>query len=350
MIRFPRRGCLALGAALLTLAASTACGSDDNPTVDQGAEAKDSLVVYSGRNEKLVGPLLEKFTKATGVKVTPRYGDSAELAATLLEEGSRTPASVFFSQDAGALGALQGAGRLATLDRSVLDLVPAAYRSAKGNWVGLSGRARVLAYNTAQVKAASLPKSVLELTGPAYKGKVGFVPTNASFQAMVTAMRVTLGEERTKQFLTAFKANDPQVYTANGKLAEAVDEGQVPYGLLNHYYLYERADELGGYDKLKAHNHFFAPGDAGSLVNVAGVGVLTGKADDRTAKLLSYLLSAEAQTYFGSETHEYPLVAGHTAVGEGLPALASLKGPDIDLSELDSLDKTLKLLDEVGLT
>ena len=350
MVRSPRRGYLALGAALLTLAFSTACGSDDSPTVDEGAAAKDSLVVYSGRNEKLVGPLFRQFTKATGIKVTPRYGDSAELAATLLEEGARTPASVFFSQDAGALGALQDAGRLAALDRSVLDLVPAKYRSAKGNWVGLSGRARVLAYNTEQVQKASLPKSVLELTGTAYKGKVGFVPTNASFQAMVTAMRVSLGEERTKQFLTAFKANDPKVYSANAKLAEAVDDGQVPYGLLNHYYLYERADELGGYEKLKAHNHFFAAGDAGSLVNVAGLGVLAGKADARTGKLLSFLLGPEAQTYFGSETHEYPLVAGNKVVGQELPPLASLTGPDVDLSDLHSLDKTLALLDEVGLT
>jgi len=342
---------LALTAALLGLLATAGCGGGDaDNDVDLDDAAKSSLVVYSGRNENLVGPLLEKFSKESGIKVTPRYGDSAELAATLLEEGDRTPASVFFSQDAGALGALQDAGRLETLPTSVLSLVPERYRSKKGAWVGLSGRSRVLAYNTDAYQHADLPASVLDLVKPEYKGKVGYVPTNASFQAMVTAMRVTLGDERTKDFLVAFKANDPKVYDRNGQLAEAVDKGEVPLALLNHYYLYERADELGGFDKLHARNHFFRSGDPGALVNVAGVGVLSGKADDRTAKLVSFLLGGEAQKYFGEQTHEYPLVTGVKPTGPELPALAALHGPSIDLSELHSLAATLAMLDEVGLT
>lgn len=339
---------LSVLAVLVAAALSAACGGNGGTSLSDAA--KDSLVVYSGRNENLVGPLLERFTKATGIKVTPRYGDSAELAATLLEEGSRTPASVFFSQDAGALGALQDAQRLEKLPDSTLSLVPSRYRSATGAWVGVSGRARVLAYNTDAYAAADLPTSVLDLVRPEFKGKVGFVPTNASFQAMVTALRVTLGEAKTKAFLVAFKANDPKAYDRNAQLAEAVDKGEVPLGLLNHYYLYERADEVGGVGKLHARNHFFAPGDAGSLVNVAGVGVLKGKADTRTAALLAFLLGKEAQTYFAEETHEYPLVGGVAPVAEGLPALASVKGPEIDLSELHSLTATLALLDEVGLT
>jgi iron(III) transport system substrate-binding protein len=341
---------LRLGAvvALASLLALTGCGGSGDPDLDQAA--KEGLVVYSGRNEKLVEPLLEDFEKATGTKVTVRYGDSAELAATLLEEGGKTPASVFFSQDAGALGALQDAGRLEPVDPALLAKVDARYRSSKGLWVGVSGRSRVLAYNTEQVQAADLPQSVLDLTGPAYKGKVGYVPTNASFQAFVTALRVSLGEAKAKEFLVAFKANSPKAYEANARLAEAVDKGDVAFGLLNHYYLYERADELGGYAKLKAHNHYFRAGDPGALVNVAGVGVLKGKADSRTAALLAFLLSTPAQQYFGEKTHEYPLVAGVAAVGTDLPPLASLHGPDIDLSDLDSLETTLALLDEVGLT
>ena len=342
---------VALLATLFSIALTAACGgSDEKEGTDLSDAAKDSLVVYSGRNENLVGPLLEMFTKETGIKVTPRYGDSAELAATLLEEGARTPASLFFSQDAGALGALQDANRLEPLADSVLALVPPRYRSSAGVWVGVSGRARVLAYNTGAYRASDLPTSVLDLTKPAYKGKVGYVPTNASFQAMVTAMRVTLGETRTKEFLLAFKANEPKAYDRNAQLAEAVDKGEVPLGLLNHYYLYERADEIGGFDKLKARNHFFAPGDVGSLVNTAGVGVLKGKADTRTDKLVAFLLGSKAQHYFGEQTHEYPLVAGISPTGPELPALASIKGPAIDLAELHSLAATLELLDEVGLT
>jgi iron(III) transport system substrate-binding protein len=341
------RRLLALGATTLALAGVTACGND---AVDLDAAAKDSLVVYSGRNETLISPVLDLFTKETGIKVTPRFGDSAELAATLLEEGDRTPASVFLSQDAGALGALQDASRLQDLDTAVLDLVPERFRSTTGKWVGVTGRSRVLAYNTDAYDEAALPTSVLDLTKPEFTGKVGYVPTNASFQAFVTGLRVALGEAKAKEFLTAFAANEPKEYENNIKLAEAVDTGEVPLGLLNHYYLYERADELGGYDKLKAHNHFFAAGDPGSLINVAGVGVLAGKADERTATFVAFLLGDTAQTYFAEKTHEYPLVAGFEAVGTDLPRLEEIKGPDIDLSELDTLAQTLALLDEVGLT
>ena len=338
---------LGVVAALLPVLALTACG-DSEP--DFGEAAKEGLVVYSGRNEKLVGPLLEDFEEASGTKVTVRYGDSAELAATLLEEGDKTPASVFLSQDAGALGALEEAGRLAPVDAALLAKVDRRYRSSQGLWVGVSGRSRVLAFNTEQVRHAELPGSVLDLTKPEYKGKVGYVPTNASFQAFVTALRVSLGEEKAKEFLVAFKANEPKAYDSNTRLAEAVDKGDVPLGLLNHYYLYERADELGGYDKLTAHNHFFKAGDPGALVNVAGVGVLKGKADARTQQLLEFLLGTQAQTYFGEKTHEYPLVKGVAPVGTDLPPLAALQGPDLDLADLRSLEETLALLDEVGLT
>ena len=344
MTRPPRRLLGALMAAALL--ATAACGSD---APGAGADG-DSLVVYSGRNENLIKPLLEQFTKATGVTVTARYGGSAELAAQLLEEGDRTPASVFLSQDAGALGALQEDDRLEVLPQAQLDKVPARYRSAKGDWVGVSGRSRVLVYNTDLVKAATLPRSVFELTGPAYRGKVAYAPTNASFQAFVTGMRVTAGEERTKAFLTAFKANEPKAYEGNIPIVEAVNSGQIAYGLVNHYYLYEKAAEAGGFDGLKARNHLFAGTDPGSLVNVAGVGVLKGKSDERAARLVDYLLSTPGQTYFADKTKEYPLVAGVPAELPGLPPLAQLKGPAVDLSQLESLDKTLALLDEVGLT
>ena len=334
---------LVLAVSLSLLA--TACGGSDGDSGDDG----DTLTVYSGRNENLVKPLLEQFEKASGIDVSVKYGGSAELAAQLLEEGDKTPADVFLSQDAGALGALQDADLLEALPQPQLDRVPAEFRSKTGRWLGVSGRARVLVYNSDQVQPAQLPKSVFDLTGPAYKGKVGLAPTNASFQSFVTGMRVTEGEERTKQFLTALKANDPKTYEGNALVVDAVDKGEVAFGLVNHYYVYEKADEAGGIDKVKAKNHFFPNGDPGALVNVAGVGVLKGKADDRTSAFVEYLISAEAQKYFAEETHEYPLIAGVPAQA-GLPPLAGIENPEIDLSELDTLDATLKLLDEVGLT
>lgn len=343
---------LLAAAAALAVLTTAACGSGDaRGSSSSGADASSgkALVVYSGRNENLVGPLLEKFTASTGITVTPRYGGSAELAAQLLEEGDSTPASIVLSQDAGALGALQDAGRLAALEQTTLDRVPAKYRSALGQWVGVSGRSRVLVYNSEQVPAAELPQSVFDLTAPAYRGRVGFAPTNASFQAFVTGMRVAEGEERTKQFLTDFAANDPKPYDSNGVIVDAVNSGSIPFGLVNHYYLYEKAAEAGGLDALTARNHLFPGDDPGSLVNVAGVGVMAGKADARTQAFVDYLLGKQAQTYFAEVTKEFPLIEGVSPDVPGLPALSELQGPDVDLSQLDSLEVTLALLEEVGL-
>lgn len=340
--------CLLAGLSAAALLATAACGSDEEP--GEGASSSEGLVVYSGRNETLIAPLLEQFTQATGIEVTPRYGGSAELAAQLLEEGERTPADVFLSQDAGALGALQEAGDLEALPQATLDRVPAKYRSGEGVWVGTSGRSRVLVYNPELVPAASLPTSVFDLTGPAYKGKVGFAPTNASFQAFVTGMRVSAGEERTKQFLTDFAANEPQSFDGNVAVLEAVDSGTIPFGLINHYYLYERAAEAGGLDEVTARNYLFPGTDPGSLVNVAGVGILEGKQSADAQAFVDFLLSEQGQEFFAQETKEYPLVAGVDDAVDDLPPLEELGGPDVDLSDLESLDETLALLDEVGLT
>ena len=345
----PSRRLLA-GLATAVVLATAACGSGDEAPTPGTAGSQDGLVVYSGRNETLIAPLLEQFTEATGIAVTPRYGTSAELAAQLLEEGDRTPADVFLSQDAGALGALQEAKRLEPLPEATLAKVPAKYRSAQGAWVGVSGRSRVLVYNPDLVQAADLPASVFDLTKPAYKGKVGFAPTNASFQAFVTGMRVSAGEERTKAFLEGFRANDPQSFEGNVQILDAVDSGTIAYGLINHYYLYEKAAEAGGLDKVTARNYLFPGADPGSLVNVGGVGVLTGKQSGNAQAFVDYLLSTEGQTYFAEQTKEYPLVAGVPVALEGLPPLAELGGPDVDLSQLASLQQTLALLDEVGLT
>jgi iron(III) transport system substrate-binding protein len=347
----PRRLLAAAAAASLLLVA--ACGTDDDPApaTEDVASESEALVVYSGRNENLGAPLLEQFTGATGIEVTARYGGSAELAAQLLEEGDRTPADVFLSQDAGALGALQNADLFTELDSSVLDLVPEAYRSAEGSWVGVSGRARVLVHNTEEVSEDELPQSVFDLTAPEYRGKVAFAPTNASFQAFVTGMRVVEGEERTREWLEAFAANDPKPYEKNGLIVDAVNDGQVPMGLVNHYYLHEKAAETqGGLEALSARNHFFPGGDIGSLVNVAGVGVLAGKADERTSAFVEFLLGKQAQEYFAAETSEFPLVDGVESQVPGLPSLESVEAPDVDLSDLDTLEETLRLLDEVGLT
>ncbi|MFD3724901.1 iron ABC transporter substrate-binding protein [Streptomyces sp. NPDC058671] len=326
---------LAAAALLLPLAG---CGSDDPA----------GLVIYSGRNENLVKPLINKLEKHLGTTVEVRYGDSAELSAQLLEEGDKTEAGLFLSQDAGALGALSKEQRLAPLPQATLDKVARAYRGSAGDWTGVSGRVRVLGYDPAQVPTP--PNSVHELVKPEWKGRIGFVPTNASFQAFVTGMRVLEGDAAARTWLTGLKANEPKAYENNLKVLEAVDRGEVSLGLLNHYYWYEQAAEKGE-DKLKARIHYLPKGDPGGLVNVAGVGVLKG-ADEKQAafarKAVDYLLSAESQEYFAQETKEYPLAAG-VRTADGVPPLETLQPPKIDLGRLDSLKQTLAMLQDVGL-
>lgn len=313
------------------------------PALDAG-----KLIVYSGRNENLVQPVLDAFAEQTGIETSVRYAGSPELAVQLLEEGERTDADVFFSQDAGALGALGKTGRLAPLAQAQLDQVPASYRADGGEWVGISGRARVLAYDPRQVPEGQLPGSVFDLTGPEWTGKLGIAPTNASFQSFVTAMRVLEGDERTAQWLQGIQDNDVQTYDNNNAVLDAVDRGEVKGGLINHYYWYEKAEEVGA-DNVNAQLHYLGGEDPGALVNVAGVGVLAGT--DRpaeAARLVDYLLSAESQRYFSEQTHEYPLVAG-VAPSDALEPLSEVGAPPIDLSDLDTLDQTLAMLSDAGL-
>nr|WP_263012494.1 MULTISPECIES: iron ABC transporter substrate-binding protein [unclassified Laspinema] len=304
----------------------------------------EQLVVYSGRNENLVGSLIEQFKTETGIDIQVRYGDTAELAAAILEEGENTPADVFFAQDAGALGALQKADRTAKLPEDILNKVESRYRSPQGEWVGITGRVRTLDYNTDLVQPDEVPQSILELTDPKWEGKIGWAPTNGSFQAFVTALRVSLGEEQTKQWLEGVKANNPKVYAKNTAIVEALSRGEIAVGFVNHYYL----------EKFKAENpdapvaHSF-PNDVGSLVNVAGVSILENT-DQLAAsqQFVNFMLSPKAQEYFTQETFEYPLVTGVVAT-KALTPLSDIKSPEIDLSNLNDLEGTLKLLQETGI-
>ncbi|MET8006031.1 extracellular solute-binding protein [Nonomuraea glycinis] len=337
--------------AAVGLSALTACGAQSDPGPAASATASDKkITVYSGRSEELVKPLLDRFTQESGIAVEARYAATAAMATQLVEEGDRSPADVFLAQDAGALGAVAKAGLFAPLGADVTGKVPAAYRAKSGEWVGVTARSRVLIYNPDLVAADKLPASIFDLTGADWKGKVGVAPTNASFQANITAIAVQHGEARAKEFLTGLKANDPQIREGNGPIVEEVESGKIAVGLVNHYYLGEIAKELGKTpDQMKAKLHFFPGGDSGALVNVAGVGVLKkAAADADTLAFVNYLLGVPAQTYFAEETFEYPVVAGAPAPAYA-PALSELKVPAVDLNDLDRLDTTIAMIQESGL-
>jgi iron(III) transport system substrate-binding protein len=334
--------------AVLSVAALlfAACGDDDESTPEATSAPSGSVTVYSGRSESLVKPILDMFTADTGIKVEFRGGDSGALGAQILTEGDASPADVFFSQDAGALGAVSKAGLLEALPASLTSKVTDAFAADDGSWVGVSGRVRVVLYNP--TLAPNPPQTIDEVVDPQWKGKIGFAPTNASWQSFVTALRVLRGDDGAKAWLEKFAANGPKPFDGNSAVRDAVNDGQIALGLVNHYYVFEKIAEEGA-DKVVAKNQYLTNGDVGGLVNVAGVGVLSSS-DNKPAALalVEYLLGEKAQKYFAEETFEYPLLPGVEPVVD-VPSLDSLKPPNIDLSDLDSLEETQDLLAEVGL-
>jgi iron(III) transport system substrate-binding protein len=331
--------------AVALVAAAAGCGGDDG-----GGSGSGTLTIYSGREEELVAPLLEQFERESDVQLEVRYADSAELAATIAEEGENSPADVFFAQDPGSLGALEEEDLLAELPDELLDRVPERFRDPDGRWTGTSGRVRVLAYNTEALSEAEVPDSVFDLADPKWKGKIGFPPTNASFQAFVTAMRLSAGEERTREWLKGFAANDPKTYEKNTPVVEAVAAGEIELGLVNHYYLYLVKEEQSD---APVANHFLEAGDPGALVSVAGAGIIDGTDDEELARdFVEYLLSDEGQRFYTEEAEEaeYPLVDG-IEPKQGLPPIETLDGPDVQLDAFGpELEKTLELIREVGFT
>ena len=341
-------------AATAAMAAATAA-QEASSAAKQAAEAvmvapngvmedPGSLVVYSGRSESLVAPIIEQFAEATGIDVRVKYGSTFAMAATLLEEGSNSPADVFFAQDPGGLGAVSS--MLSTLPADVVLKVPEWARASDGSWVGISGRARVLVYSTELVSEDELPTSVMDLTDPKWKGKLGWPPGNASFRTMITAMRVMWGEDETRQWLLDMQKNEPGVFPKNTPIVAAAGTGEVAIGLVNHYYLHRFIQEAG--DEFAARNLFLKNGGPDSLVMVAGAGIIdTGANRDNAEVFMRFMLSKVAQQYFAGQTFEYPLVEG-VKTHRLLPPIDTLNGPDIDLSSLSDLQGTDALLRETG--
>lgn len=328
---------LFMAAALLGASSALA------PALAQDAQ---ELTVYSGRGESLVQPLIDKFEAETGIEVEVRYGGTAEMAVLLLEEGEASPADVFWAQDPGALGAV--GDLFAPLPDDIIASIPEQLRDEDGRWAAASARARVFVYSPERVSEEDMPSSITDLTDEKYRGRVAWAPTNGSFQAHLTALRVLLGEEETKAWLEAMIANDTQVYSNNGSQLQAIADGEVDFGLVNHYYLLRNKATDENFPVEQA---LFEDGDNGNLLMAAGVGVMASSDNKEEAEqFVEFLLSEEAQTYFAQDNNEYAITEG--ADNSGIePSLEEViaASPDLDLNDIDDLEGTLDLLREVGL-
>ncbi|HJR86057.1 MAG TPA: extracellular solute-binding protein [Acidimicrobiia bacterium] len=331
---------------LLVVVLLLACGGSAATTTTPTAVADEGTVVlYSGRTEELVGPLLSRFEEEATIDVDVRYGSSPEMAATILTEGTDSPADLFYSQDPASLGSV--ADLMEPLPESILSLAPERFSDPDGRWVGITARSRVLAFNPELVAEADLPATYRELVDPEWSGRFGIAPTNGSFVTFVSAMILLEGEEATGEWLEGIAANDPVTFDGNSPIAAAVDAGDLELGLINHYYLRELAAEQGS---ITAQNHFFTEPDAGSLVMPSGIGILSTSSNPEGAEeLIEFLLSAESQAYFAETNFEYP-VGPNAPAPEGLPAIDTLVSPVLSGAELAGvLDQATDLIAAAGL-
>ncbi|MGY6634742.1 MAG: extracellular solute-binding protein [Alkalilacustris sp.] len=306
------------------------------------------LTLYSGRGEPLVAPIIEAFETQTGIEVNVRYGGTAELAILLQEEGDRSPADLFWAQDAAALGAV--AGMFMALPETTLDKVPAAYRDTDGRWIATSGRGRVLAYSTDRVSADELPATMADLVDPRFDGRIALPPTNGSFLAHVTALRVVEGDDAALAWLQGIAANNPVIVRNNTAAIQAIGDGEADLAVTNNYYLvrfHASAPDFPVNQML-----FPTEGDIGNLLLVAGMGVLSSSANSEEAvAFIDFLLSDEAQQFFGGDVAEFPVTGVEVPARTDAISLDEVirMAPDVDLNTIGDLEGTLELVREAGL-
>jgi iron(III) transport system substrate-binding protein len=300
------------------------------------------LTVYSGRGEFLVGDLVSYIDELyDDFDLTVRYAGSTDHVNAIVNEGEGSPADVFYSVNAGALGALADEGRTQALPEDITELVRSEFRTEQ--WVGTSGRARTVPYNTDEFSDDDMPTDIMAYPEE-FEGDLGWAPSYGSAQAFVTAMRILEGEDATREWLEAMVERGAATYPDEFRACQEVADGEIDAAFTNHYYIQRVLDGNPEAPIATA----FTEGDAGAVFNVAGAAVVDTASDaDLAANFVRHLLSAEAQDYFARSTFEYPLIPDVEPIGD-LPSIDELDVPDIDLTELSDLEATVDLMREAG--
>lgn len=333
-----RRQVAALGmvAAVVSL---SACG---------GGGSSADLTLYSGQHVQTMTKLVQDFQKRTGTDVELRPGSEASLANQLLREGSASPADVFVTENPPALTAVERKGLLAPLPPATLAKTPSRFNPPKGDWVALSARSAVLVYNPDKVKLADLPQHLTELAAPKWRGQVAYAPAESDFHPLITALGKLQGPDAVKTWLKGMKTNG-KVFDGNVAVIMAVNRGEAPVGIIDHYYYYRAREELGA-SKMHSELHYFAPKDAGALVDVSGAGVLKSAPHAKLAqRFVDYLVSKPAQEIIAtSSSYEYPLGSGVTTKRDIKP-FSELKPPDVSVEDLGDGRGALRALQDAGI-
>ncbi len=335
-----------------------------------GDTAEDELVVYSGRSQGLVDPLVQDFKEQTGVNIEVRYGNDAELLAVMSEEGDQSPADIYWANTTGALANASQEGKLVALPDS-LTSKPASYTSSSGEWIPVTVRFRTLAYNPNEVDPNDLPESVMGLTGmEELDGRIGWTPTYSSFYDFMTSMRLIEGEDIAKEWLGGMQNLNPKSYSSNTPMLQALAGGEIDIALTNHYYIFrmKHGGAGGEYSDTDSDSdtsmesgeanpdanvkmYHFAEGDVGNLAMVTGAAQLTtAQNSEKAQRFLSFLLSQHAQEFAAESVHEYPVIRDIELPDYMLNAEEAFElSPEYDYEQLKQLEGTLNLLREVGL-
>ena len=305
----------------------------------------EGIVVYNAQHESLGREWIDAFTKATGIKVTMRQGSDMQFANQLIQEGANSPADVFLTENSPAMVLVDGAGLFAPIDQATVAQVPEQFRPANGNWTGIAGRSTVFAYDKTKLTEDKLPKSMLDLADPAWKGRWGASPAGADFQAIVGALLSLKGEQDTAKWLKAMKENSV-AYKGNSVAMKAVNAHEVEGAVIYHYYWFGDQAKTGENSK-NVGLHYFRNQDPGAFLSVSGGGVLKSSKHQKEAQeFLKFVTGKGGQEILKNGTsYEYAINGDSNAK---LVPVKDLQAPKVDASKLDS-KKVVELMTAAGL-
>jgi iron(III) transport system substrate-binding protein len=317
------------------------------PTTASAASAATTLTLYNAQHEDLVTAMVNGFTQETGIKVNVRSGKDFELANQIVQEGSASPADVFITENSPAMQVVQDKGLFAPVDQATIDQLPARFVPSTRDWVGVAARATVLVYNPKLLPAEKLPRSIMDVSGAEWKDRIGIAPTGADFQAIVSAVVAIKGNDAAADWLRGLKANS-RVYNGNGAVMRAVNGGDVPAGVIYHYYWYKDRAESGA-NSANTELYFFPNQDPGGFVSVSGLGALKSSQHPREAqKLLQYMTGPSGQKILADSTALEYTVNPSVPANPRLKPLSELSIPDIDTAKLNG-PQVIQLMQQAGL-
>ncbi|MEC5182048.1 iron ABC transporter substrate-binding protein [Arthrobacter sp. CG_A4] len=340
---------IALAATAALGLAACGSGTSTSPGSSAAADEKDSggIIVYNAQHESLTKEWVDAFTAETGVKVTLRQGSDTEMSNQIVQEGQASPADVFLTENSPAMAQVENAGLFSDVDKATVDQVPAEFRPSTNKWTGIAARSTVLMYDKAKLSEGQLPKSMLDLAKPEWKGKWAASPSGADFQAIVSALLELKGEAAAEDWLKGMKENS-KAYKGNSTAMKAVNAGEVDAALIYHYYYYGDQAKTGENSKNVA-PYYFKNQDPGAFVSISGGGVLKSAKNAAAAQaFLKYITGKKGQEVLQKGTSfEYPVASGVPANDKLVP-VKELQAPTVDPAKLNSA-KVTELMTKAGL-